>query len=85
MASLMTLGLAALVLDTDVVLVSDPFQHLTGDADLEASRAAGGGGALTGVEGTACSRSILGWRPLQVASSMVFQAFSSFGRSSVIT
>ncbi|CAK9069255.1 unnamed protein product [Durusdinium trenchii] len=35
MASLMTLGLAALVLDTDVVLVSDPFQHLTGDADLE--------------------------------------------------
>ncbi|CAE7385354.1 Parp1 [Symbiodinium natans] len=35
MASLITLGLSALVLDTDVVLLSDPFLHLGNDADLE--------------------------------------------------
>ena len=28
-------GLSALVLDTDVVLLSDPFLHLGNDADLE--------------------------------------------------
>ena len=30
-------GLSALVLDTDVVLLSDPFKHLQSDADLEVS------------------------------------------------
>eukprot|EP00434_Breviolum_minutum_P023544 symbB.v1.2.020770.t1/scaffold1749.1/size103200/10 len=35
MASLMTLDISALVLDTDVVLLSDPFIHLGHDADLE--------------------------------------------------
>ncbi|CAJ1343933.1 unnamed protein product, partial [Effrenium voratum] len=35
MASFMALGISALVLDTDVVLLSDPFVQLKGDADLE--------------------------------------------------
>ncbi|CAE7284491.1 unnamed protein product [Symbiodinium necroappetens] len=35
MASLISLGVSALVLDTDVVLLSDPFKHLRLDADFE--------------------------------------------------